>query len=113
MPYSTIAIILAGLLAIVLIMLAMLNFIECLSKRSAKKFDDEQQYDCFGNPVDYLITFEEFVRDYASSNIHDFDSMGFLYDESGAYGLPDCPVGFETKRDAVLYRRWLRQSNIK
>lgn len=66
-----------------------------------------------GRKVDHLITFDEFESNwlkYHIGNCHHFTRHGFLFDEVGAFGCYDTPVGFKTKEDCKLYRQW-RKTN--
>lgn len=76
-------------------------------------FDDSsinQSVDCLGNTVDYQLTYGEFIREY-SKYCHSFNKNGCLLNEGGCWGLSNMIVGFQSKQDLKMYRKWLKVNN--
>lgn len=81
----------------------------------ARAYDAPDTFDHASRPCAYVITYREFLDRFADGAgwaCHDFKPHGFLFDEQGVYGFPDCVVGFASPEDEAMYRAWCETNDM-
>lgn len=81
----------------------------------ARAYDAPDTFDHASHPCAYVITYREFLDrfvDGAGWACHDFKHHGFLFDEQGVYGFPDCVVGFASPENEAMYRAWCETNGM-